>query len=106
MSAWCLLTKERIWRIIKRTPRDTGTLARGWGVIDDVLIDRQGDKIIVTLNNPVKYGSYVNYGHRTVSGGWVKGQFFVELSVNEVQSQSSAIVSKLIKKKLGGLFDK
>ena len=76
-------------RAIPITPVDTGTLRRSWHVTD---VQLNGDEYTITVFNdatqssPVSYASFVEYGHMTVSGGWVEGRFMLTTSIDYVKS--------------------
>lgn len=108
------LAARLLRKVIKRTPVGTytdgrvgGTLRRGWNVNKDFRVQKVGSNYIIEIVNPVEYASYVNYGHRTRNGGgkgWVEGQFFLEISENELQKSAPAIVERRIYKWLGGVL--
>ena len=55
--------------------------------------------------NPVEYASYVEYGHRTRGGkGFVRGQFMLEKSRQEVDKIKDKVVEDKLNKFLGGAF--
>ena len=100
--AQCLIRK-----VIKRTPvgvyskksgKKGGDLRRGWSSDGNLKIYHSGSACLIELKNPVEYASYVEYGHRTVNGGWVPGQFMMTISVDEIQRDGPAILEKKIKK--------
>lgn len=77
-----------------RTNVITGQLRRGWtgekeqsatAYANSLPVERSGDKFIITITNPVEYASYVEYGHRTVSGGWVEGRYMLTRSEMELE---------------------
>lgn len=93
----------------KNTPVDTGALRASWGIgsqtlvlkssLDEfgkqnVSIDTEnstiadisvvGDNFEVTIWNGMDYASYVEYGHRTTSGGFVQGVFMLTISIDKV----------------------
>ena len=99
-----------------------GTLRRGWTVKsereaelgstfggstniqkhvdEDLKPKKRGKDYTVEIVNPVSYASYVNYGHRTRSGGYVNGQFFLEKAL----SQTDVNASKVLNRKLNTLL--
>lgn len=90
-------------KVTKRTPVDTGNLRRNWAGRTSISnpdnygmqVHHVGNKYWITLTNNTEYASYVEYGHRTRGGqGWVEGQFFMTISEQEIQSQSTSIISK------------
>lgn len=98
-----------------------GTLRRGWttqregsgseglktnGVsqfADSLRVHHFGDTYVIEIMNPVEYASYVEYGHRTPGGkGWVRGQFMMTISEQELQTMAPQLLERKIKKFLGG----
>lgn len=87
-----------------------GTLKRGWNMqsIKPMEIEKVGSGTVVTVRviNPVKYASYVEYGHRQQPGrfvpaigkrlkkGWVEGKFFLTKSELELESELPAIIER------------
>lgn len=119
-----------------------GTLRRGWtakteaeakngsGKSGDVLAYLEGVAVIkegssasygssyhIVLINPVKYASYVEYGHRQTPGRFVpaigkklkkpfvEGKFMLRISEEELQKQAPAILQRRLTKFLRGLID-
>lgn len=90
-----------------------GTLRRGWtgekrasaqGYADSLTVNHFGDTYVIEIVNPVEYASYVEYGHRTANhSGWVKGQFMMTISEQELQKIAPKVLENKIKKYLGGL---
>ena len=104
-------------RVIKRTPVRSGDLRRGWmagktthgsgtvGGKASIQVAKQGDVYQVFVYNSVYYAPYVEYGHRTANHkGWVQGQFMLENSVQELQAATPAILERLIKPYMEGIF--
>ncbi len=101
-----------------------GTLRRGWisgtqeeagggkgspqvkeilEYVDRLQISHSGGVFKVELINPVEYAAYVEYGHRTPGGkGWVRGQFMMTISEQELQTMAPQLLERKIKKFLGG----
>ncbi|MCX4317500.1 MAG: HK97 gp10 family phage protein [Lachnospiraceae bacterium] len=62
-------------------------------------IRHEGNQLVIDLINPVEYGIYVNFGHRTRGHkGWVPGQFFVEKSEAQVQKNAPKVLEARLKK--------
>lgn len=57
------------------TPVDSGDLRRGYRVIK---ARKVGNRIIGGIVNNEHYFKYVNEGHRTRGGGFVKGRFMLQ----------------------------
>jgi len=82
-------TLERIVGKAKlKTPVDTGALRAAWQIGD---IRRVGNTIVGEVLNGMEYSTFVEYGHRLVSGGveigWVEGRFMLTLAIDEVQQR-------------------
>lgn len=109
--------------VVKRTPvgeyppstgKKGGTLRRGWtgekrasaqGYADSLTVHYFGDTYVIEIVNPVEYASYVEYGHRTANHkGWVKGQFMMTISEQELEKIAPKVLERKIKKYLGGCF--
>lgn len=109
--------------VVKRTPvgeyppstgKKGGTLRRGWtgekrasaqGYADSLTVHHFGDTYVIEIVNPVEYASYVEYGHRTANHkGWVKGQFMMTISEQELEKIAPKVLERKIKKYLGGCF--
>lgn len=61
------------------TPIKSGDLRRGFKVNEARLV---GKRIIGSISNTEKYFKYVEEGHRTKSGGFVKGRFMLTRATN------------------------
>lgn len=75
----------------KRSPVDTGTLRAGWHVEDG---EREHTQIIY---NNTAYANHVEYGHRTKSGGFVKGRYMLWLALKDSTRRLSKALNKLLK---------
>lgn len=124
------LAARLLARVIKRTPvgdypkgsgKKGGTLRRGWtsqgsgsgaeglktrgakGYVDSLKISHYGGYVVIEIVNPVEYASYVEYGHRTADHkGWVKGQFMMTISEQELQEIAPKVLERKIQKYLEG----
>ncbi len=76
-----------------------GELRRNW-VLEGV--QATGDGFIVTISNNTEYGPFVENGHRTVNGGWVEGQFFLKITMEEILDQLPKIVGPAYEEYLRG----
>ncbi len=80
-----------------------GTLRRRWLIRG---VQKKGDTWTATVINPMKYASYVEYGHRQRPGrfvpqlgkrlkrSWVDGQFMMKLSAEEIEKEGSAYIRR------------
>lgn len=128
------LAARLLAKVIKRTPvrkpEDCppgvkgGTLRRGWTTqangsgaegmksngasqyVDTLKIHHFGNTYVIEIVNPVDYASYVEFGHRTANHkGWVKGQFMLTISEQEIENAAPAILEKKLMKLLGECFN-
>ena len=93
-------------KVIKRTPVGKGQFE----------VERAGREYRIIITNPVKYASYVEYGHRQTPGrfipvlgkrtkaGWVKGQFMMTLSEQELVNEAPGIMAKKLEAFLRGVM--
>lgn len=108
--------------VLKKSQKRGGTLRRGWtaqkgsgasglntrGVsqfIDTLRVNHFGDVYVIEIINPVYYASFVEFGHRTPDHkGWVKGQFMMTISEQELEQIAPKVLEKKITVFLGGVF--
>lgn len=111
---------------VYRTPVDTGMLRAGWtarteeeakkGYWKDpkvyasrLPVEKKGNVYTITIINPVKYASYVEYGHRQEVGRlvpgigrlkrhWIEGQFMLTKSEMELEGELPQIIENKISK--------
>ena len=111
-------------RRINPSGKTGGTLRRGWTAktqgeaengsgngapvveyVNGLSISREGNTYKIEIINPVEYASYVEYGHRTRNHkGWVRGQFMMTISEQELERIAPKVLEDKIKKFLGGVF--
>lgn len=82
------------------TPVDTGHLKGRWERIDNGAVRVENGKYISGIENDTEYAEYVNWGHRTVNGGFVKGRFFVQKGQEELRKEIPNILNFHIKKEV------
>ena len=116
------------------TIKQGGTLRRGWtadteseaesGDTPDATtyakslkIAKMGNEYIIVVENPVKYASYVEYGHRQEPGryvpvlgkrlkaSWVEGKYMLTISEKELESQLPSIIERKMKNFLEECFN-
>lgn len=129
-----VLAERLLKIVIKDTPRGTypvssgksgGTLKRGWvsktheeaaggsgtptaqkarEYAMSLPVTKSGNNFTIEVINPVEYASYVEFGHRTVNGGFVKGQYFLTTAKQIVEMEKEHILQmeldKFLKKHL------
>ena len=106
MTATQEIARELHKALLKNTPIKTGNLRKMWSAGDNLMfnVERVGNGFEVTLVNNAqddkgfKYGRAVNYGHKTPSGGWVAGRFFVEASEAQTEPLCYNIVQRNLRK--------
>ena len=125
------LAARLLAKVIKRTPvgdypkgsgKKGGTLRRGWTsqkgsgseglntkgaaqFVDTLKVNHYGNTYVIEIVNPVEYASYVEYGHRTANHkGWVKGQFMMTISEQELEQIAPKVLEQRLKDFLGGAF--
>lgn len=108
------LAARLLGKVIKRTPTDTGTLKRGWTAGQDetvknylsaLVVHKEGPTYTITLENPVNYGIYVEFGHRTRNGKrWIPGRFMLTISEEELRVQGPGIIRRKLDKHLREIF--
>lgn len=102
----------------KSTGKKGGTLRRGWTAGVDAKssaevtayaaslpIYQNGDNFTIVVKNPVEYASYVEFGHRTRSGGWVEGQLFMTKAEAILEARASGFLEKKLEQKLKEVFN-
>ena len=90
-----------------------GTLRRGWTIGNTYA---GNGYCVIMINNGVFYASYVEYGHRQTPGryvpaigkrlkrSFVEGKKMLEISVQELERDSPAIVEQKIQRWLEGII--
>ena len=101
-----------------------GTLRRGWTsksheeaaggsghgenareYANSLTVNKVGTDYVIEIINPVKYASYVEFGHRTRNHkGWVEGQFMLTISENEIRNAAPRILEKKLEDYLKECF--
>lgn len=118
----------------KYTIKSGGTLRRGWtsnteaeaesGSVPDAVtyakslkIAKMGKNYIIIVENPVKYASYVEYGHRQEPGryvaaigkrlkaSWVEGKYMLTISEKELESEIPVLIERKMKKFIEECFN-
>ena len=79
-------------------------------------IEKSGDYYIVRVINPVKYASYVEFGHRQTPGrfvpalgkrltqGWVNGRYMLTLSEDDLKSIAPKVLQNKLDEMLKEVF--
>ncbi len=89
-----------------------GTLRRGWGTtasgakdyVKSLNVTKTGNTYTIEIVNPVEYASYVEFGHRTVNGGWVEGRYMLTISEEKLKKIAPKVLEKKLYEYLKGVF--
>lgn len=93
----------------KSSGKKGGTLRRGWGAkngsagkeyAQSLTVTKTGNDYMVEIINPIEYASYVEFGHRTVNGGWVEGRYMLTVSEEKLKKIAPSVLEKMILRKL------
>lgn len=105
--------------------KEGGTLRRGWtggkdvdwnDYADTLTVKRVGGAYEVEVANPVDYAKFVELGHKQQPGrfvpnigkrlvrDWVEGQFFLKISVEELDGLTPNILSNRLERAIKGAF--
>lgn len=68
----------------KKTPVDTGALRATWKLSNP---RKYGDGWEIIMKNPMKYATYVEFGHRLKNGGYYPGRYMATKSINYVKTK-------------------
>lgn len=85
--------------VVKRTPIVSGKLASSWTAGK---VEKDGDTYTITVennalsDNGVPYAIYVEYGHRTRSGGWVEGRKMLTITEEEIKEAAPNILDRKV----------
>lgn len=99
-----ILAERALSSAAGRTPVRTGNLRRGFSA-DTLVAVRTGDAVRIEILNPVEYGSFVEFGHRTRGGrGWAPGRFMLTLALSETELAAPLLLRARIREFLEGCF--
>ena len=68
--------------------------AQGRAYAQSLPVKRTAGGYTIDVINPVMYASYVEFGHRTVNGGVVEGQYFLTRSEAILDAEKDAILQR------------
>lgn len=128
------LASRLLAKVIKRTPvgqypkssgKTGGTLRHGWTTsqagsgsegfrsrnarqfVNSLPVHHFNGYIIIEIINPVKYASYVEFGHRTADhADWIPGKFMMTIAEQELSEIAPRVLKARIKKFLGECLNK
>lgn len=109
-----VIPRTPVGQYSKASGKKGGTLRRGWtantgdaaGYAAALPVTKTGSEYRIEAINPVRYASYVEFGHRTSGGkGWVNGQYFLTLSEQDLRSLAPGLIEKKLEKQLREVFN-
>ncbi len=98
----------------KGSGKKGGTLRRGWGAktageakgyAESLTVTKTGGTYSIEIVNPIEYSSYVEYGHRTTSGGWVEGRYMLTISEEKLKSITPALLERKLNAFIKEIFN-
>lgn len=104
-----VIPKTPVGKYPKSSGKKGGTLRRGWGAksgsaaagyAQSLTVQKSGNVYTVEIVNPVDYASYVEFGHRTVNGGWVEGRYMLTISEEKLKTVAPSVLEAMVLKKL------
>lgn len=104
-----VIPKTPVGKYPKSSGKKGGTLRRGWGAksgsaaagyAQSLSVQKVGNTYIVEIVNPVDYASYVEFGHRTVNGGWVEGRYMLTISEEKLKKVAPSVLEAMVLKKI------
>jgi len=93
------------------------TAAQAAAYAQSLPVQKSGGRYTIQVVNPVKYASYVEFGHRQTPGryvpalgkrlkeGWVDGQYFLTLSEEELERIAPSMLQAKLDKFLREVFN-
>lgn len=107
-------------KVVRHTAKVGGTLRRGWTskthdeaasgkgkrgkpakkYAASLPVRKVGGYYIIQIINPVEYASYVEFGHRTRSGGWVNGKYMLTISEERLKQIAPRVLEKMLYQKI------
>ena len=103
-----------------------GTLRRGWTskthaeaasgkgkngkpikeYVASLPVRKVGNYYIIQIINPVEYSPYVEFGHRTRSGGWVDGKYMLTISEERLKQIAPRVLEKMLYQKIREVIER
>ena len=77
---------------------DAAVKATTWA--KNLRVHKSGNLYTIEIKNPVEYASYVEFGHRTVSGGWVDGKYMLTISEERLKQIAPRVLEKMLYQKI------
>ena len=103
-------TLRRGWTAKNEAEAERGNTPDAMTFVNGLDVAKDGAAYVISVQNPVKYASYVELGHRQKVGryvpaierclkkAWVPGQFMLKISEDELRSQAPGIIERNIEK--------
>ena len=77
---------------------DAAVKATTWA--KNLRVHKSGNLYTIEIKNPVEYASYVEFGHRTKSGGWVDGKYMLTISEERLKQIAPRVLEKMLYQKI------
>ena len=77
---------------------DAAVKATTWA--KNLRVHKSGNLYTIEIKNPVEYASYVEFGHRTRSGGWVNGKYMLTISEERLKQIAPRVLEKMLYQKI------
>lgn len=93
------IAEQLLRDVVKRTPVKSGKLASSWKA---GTIEKDGTTYTITVennalsDNGVPYAIYVEFGHRTRSGGWVEGRKMLTITEEEIKEKMPTVLDRMV----------
>lgn len=104
-----VIPKTPVGKYPKSSGKKGGTLRRAWGAKNGnaaasyaagLNVKKSGNNYTIEIINPLEYASYVEFGHRTVNGVWVEGQYMLTVSEETLKRVAPSVIEKMVLKKI------
>ena len=69
-------------------------------------VRKVGGYYIIQIINPVEYSAYVEFGHRTRSGGWVDGKYMLTISEERLKQIAPRVLEKMLYQKIREVIER
>ncbi len=110
-------TLRRGWTANTESEAESGNVPDAMAYADSLKVLKFGNNYIVVVENPIKYASYVEYGHRQEVGryvsaigkrlkkSWVEGKYMLTVSEKELEAELPSILERKMKQYIERCFN-
>ena len=78
-----------------------GTLRNAWKLTN---VTHKGNDYVIKIKNNTFYAEFVEYGHRTVNGGFVEGRYMLKIAMDDLEKVMIKHINKNINAYLTNLM--